>query len=204
MDDNSKKPDGNAAPDTGTGGWTGRLARHRSGLAALSFAESTVVPIPLETVVAPLMIGHPKRSLSIAFSIWLGCLAGASLFYFVGLWLRDPVVIPVIEWLGLMETYNDLNNDIDSGGVFWTVFLVSFSPAPMQLATLGTGAVGGNFLTFFAAIAASRGIRYFGLAFLAQVLGDRISKLNIPRRKLVPAIMVLIVAAWAAFQFLPL
>lgn len=40
--------------------WTGRLARHRSGLAALSFAESTVIPIPLQTIVAPLMVGHPK------------------------------------------------------------------------------------------------------------------------------------------------
>ncbi len=113
-------------------------------------------------------------------------------------------MIPVIEWLGLMETYEDLSNDINSGGVFLTVVLVSFSPAPMQLATLGTGAVGGNFLTFFAAIAASRGIRYFGLAILAQLLGDRISKLDIPKRKLVPVIMVLVVAAWAAFQFLPI
>jgi len=195
IDDNSAETD--------EGGWTDRLAGHKTGLAALSFAESTVVPIPLETVVAPLMIGHPKRSITIAIAIWLGCLVGASLFYFVGLWLRDPVVIPVIEWLGLMETYEDLSNDIDSGGVFWTVFLVSFSPAPMQLATLGAGAVGGNFLAFFAAIAASRGIRYFGLAILAQLLGDRISKLDIPKRKLVPGIMVVIVVGWAVFQFLP-
>lgn len=190
--------------ETESDGWTDRLAAHKTGLAALSFAESTVVPIPLETIVAPLMIGHPKRSITIAISIWLGCLAGASLFYFVGLLLRDPVVIPVIDWLGLMGSYDDLSNDINSGGVFWTVFLVSFSPAPMQLATLGAGAVGGNFLVFFTAIAASRGIRYFGLAILAQLLGDRINKLDIPKRKLVPAIMLLVVAGWAAFQFLPI
>lgn len=204
MANETKAPDGKSDSETDTEGWTDWLAGHRSGLAALSFAESTVVPIPLETVVAPLMIGHPKRSITIAVAIWLGCLAGASLFYFVGLWLRDPVVIPVIEWLGLIETYEDLSNDIDSGGTFWTVFLVSFSPAPMQIATLGTGAVGANFAVFFAAIAISRGIRYFGLAILAQLLGEKISELNIPKRKLVPSMISLIVFAWIVFQLLPI
>ena len=61
-----------------------RLARHRSGLAALSFAESTVVPLPLEVVVVPLMIGAPRRALTIALVIWLGCLAGASPFISLG------------------------------------------------------------------------------------------------------------------------
>lgn len=196
-------PDKTSDPEVESGDWTDRLARHRSGMAALSFAESTVVPIPLETIVAPLMIGHPKRAIAIAVAIWLGSLAGASLFYFVGLWLKDPVVIPVIEWLGLTQSYDQLSRGLDSGGLFWTVFVVSFSPAPMQLATLGTGAVGGNFAVFFAAIAASRGIRYFGLAILAQILGDRISQLDIPKRKLVPAAAVLILAVWIVLQLLP-
>jgi len=193
-----------AETDSTTEGWTGRLARHRTGLAALSFAESTVVPIPLETVVAPLMIGHPKRSITIATSIWIGCLAGAALFYFVGLWLKDPVVLPVIEWLGLTEDFNEMESDLEGGGLFWTVFLVSFSPAPMQLATLGAGAVGGNFAVYLAAIAASRGIRYFGLAILAQFLGERIAHLKIRKRKLVPALAILLLLGWGVFQLLPL
>lgn len=189
-------------PDNGN--WTYRLARHRTGLGALSFAESTVVPIPLEAVVVPLMIGHPKRSLSIAVTIWLGCLVGASLFYFVGLWLRDPVVLPVIEWLGLSRSFADMTGNLDGSGLFWTVFLVSFSPAPMQLATLGTGAVGGNFVVFLAAIAASRGLRYFGMAILTQLLGERIARLNIPKRKLVPIMVVVLLGGWAILQFLPI
>lgn len=186
--------------DTGLEGWTARLARHKTGLAAISFAESTVVPIPLETLVAPLMIGHPKRSLTIALAILIGCLMGASLFYFVGLWLRDPVVLPAIEWLGLTQDFNDMTEDLEGRGLFWTVFLVSFSPAPMQLATLSTGAIGGNFLVFFAAIAASRGIRYFGLAILSQLIGDRITKLDIPKRKLLPAIAAVLLLGWGAYR----
>ncbi len=186
--------------DDGFEGWTARLSRHRTGLAAISFAESTVVPIPLEMLVAPLMIGHPKRSLTIALAILIGCLMGASLFYFVGLWLRDPVVLPAVEWLGLTQDFNDMTQDLEGRGLFWTVFLVSFSPAPMQLATLSTGAIGGNFLVFFGAIAASRGIRYFGLAILSQLIGDRITKLDIPKRKLLPAIAAVLLLGWGAYR----
>ncbi|MFO7806343.1 MAG: hypothetical protein R6V30_11825 [Paracoccaceae bacterium] len=186
--------------DDGFEGWTARLARHRTGLAAISFAESTVVPVPLEMLVAPLMIGHPKRSLTIALAILIGCLMGASLFYFVGLWLRDPVVLPAIEWLGLTQDFRGMTEDLEGRGLFWTVFLVSFSPAPMQLATLSAGAIGGNFLVFFSAIAASRGIRYFGLAILSQLIGDRITKLDIPKRKLLPAVAAVLLLGWGAYR----
>lgn len=180
--------------------WTARLARHRTGLAALSFAESTVVPIPLETIVAPLMVGQHRHSMAIAVSIWIGCLIGSSLFFAVGYWLADPVVRPALEALGLLEGFEEMTGDLDRSGLFWSVFLVSFSPAPMQLATLGAGAVQGNFLTFIAAIALSRGLRYFGLAALAHFFGPRIAKLKIPTTKLVLSIFVAAVVIWGGWQ----
>lgn len=176
--------------------WTERLARHRSGLAALSFAESTVVPIPLETIVAPLMVGHHRHSTTIALSIWLGCLVGAALFYLVGLWLFDPVVRPVLDWLGLLEDFEVMTRDLEGSGFFWTVFLVSFSPAPMQLATLGAGSIQGSLPLFLAAIAASRGIRYFGLAVLAHLFGPRIAALDIPTGRIVLIALVLGLGIW--------
>jgi membrane protein YqaA with SNARE-associated domain len=177
--------------------WTRRLARHRRGLAALSFAESTVVPIPLETLVAPLMVGHHRHAMTIALSIWLGCLPGAALFYGLGLWLLDPVVRPGLEWLGLAEDFAAMAADLEGRGFFWTVFLVSFSPAPMQLATLGAGAAQGDFALFLAAIAASRGLRYFGLAILAQIFGARIARLGLPTGRIMLILLVAGVGIWA-------
>jgi membrane protein YqaA with SNARE-associated domain len=180
--------------------WTTRLARHRSGLAALSFAESTVVPIPLETIVAPLMVGHHRHSITIATAIWLGCLVGASLFYLVGFWLSEPVVQPVLDWLGLREDFESMTRDLDEGGLFWTVFVVSLSPAPMQLSTLGAGTVQGNFLVFLGAIAASRGLRYFGLAVLAMIFGPRIAEFHVPKGRLILTLFLILVGTWALIQ----
>ena len=182
-------------------GWMTRLAHHKTGLAALSFAESTVVPLPLETLVVPLMVGHPRRAMVIATAIWIGCLIGASLFYFVGLWIADPVVRPALDALGLSETFERMQERLDTEGLFWTVFLVSLLPAPMQLATLGAGAAGGNIAIFLAAIALSRG-RYFGLATIAQYAGDRIAHWGISKRYLVPGLALAFLILWAVYQVL--
>ncbi len=182
--------------------WTSRLSRNKRGLAALSFAESTVVPIPLETIVVPLMVGHPRRALRIALAIWLGCIVGATLFYGVSFLLADPVVHPVLNAIGLEDDFRKISQDLSGEGFFWTIFLVSFSPVPMQLATLGAGTVGGNPVVFIAAIALSRGLRYFGLAILAQLVGERIAHLDIPKRWLVLGLGVLLVVGWGVMQLL--
>lgn len=182
--------------------WTDRLSQSRIGLYFLSFAESTVMPIPLETLVAPLMIGHPRRSVVIAIVIWLGSLTGAALFYGIGYWLADPVVYPVLEWLNLAEGLKDMTARLDKDGLFWAVFLVSFLLAPLQLATLGAGVAQGNFLLFMLAVASSRGLRYGGLAVLALLLGRKIAALNIPTGRLVLVFGGVLFAGWAVLQLL--
>lgn len=193
-------PEGTAQSDVP--GWTDRLSNSRIGLAILSLAESTALPIPLEAIVVPLMVGHPKRALRIALVIWLGCLVGASLFYLVGYLLADPVVIPVLQYLGLEQSYNDMAERLSRGGLFWTVFLVSLLPAPLQFATLGAGAIGGNFAVFFVAITISRGLRYFGMAILAQFVGERIAHLNIPKRYLVLGLAAALLVGWGIMQLI--
>ncbi len=194
---------GDASDEPGQGsGWTDRLSRSKLGLALLSVAESTALPIPLEAIVVPLMVGHQRRALRIALVIWLGCLIGASLFYAAGYLLADPVVEPAMRMLGLEDRYDAMADRMSGEGLFWSVFLVSLLPAPLQLATLGAGAVGGNFAVFLTAIMVSRGVRYFGMALLAQFIGERIAHLNIPKRYLVLGLAATLLAVWGIAQLL--
>lgn len=173
---------------SGLGDWTRRLVSEDAGLRALgaaSFLESTIVPIPLETLVAPLMAAHPRRAYSVATAILIGCLIGALLFYLLASWLFDPVVAPALAWLGLDESFAEARAHLEGRSFFWAVFLVSVTPLPFQLATLGAGAVGGNAAIFMAAVASSRAIRYFGLAVLARLFGERALRLAGSRTRLV-------------------
>ena len=140
-------------------------------LTTASFLESTVLPIPLELLVAPLMAGRKARAFLIAAWMLLGCVVGAMLFYGLGLMLFEPVVKPALDALGLNQGAEDMRKRIGEDGVFWTVFVISVTPFPLQLATLGAGVAKANFLVFLAAIVLSRGIRYFGLAAIMHFLG---------------------------------
>ena len=146
-------------------------ASDRRSLLLGSFLESTIIPVPLELIVGPLMIRRDANAFVIAFWILLGCTLGALLFYGLGAALFDPVVKPILESLGQFNGAEEIKNQIGEEGAFWTVFLISFSPAPLQLATLGAGIAQANILTFLLAIILSRGIRYFGFAAIMHFAG---------------------------------
>lgn len=179
-----------------------RLAGSNVGIALLSAGESTVVPIPLEAVIVPLMVGYPRRAWAIATAALVGCLIGASLFYLVGQLLFEPVVAPLLDALSLRQTYDETLNGLSSTGYFWAVFLISVGPAPLQLATLGAGATDAAFAPFLAAVALSRSIRYLGLALICNLLGERIRRFNIPRWVTVSVGVVGLLALWIAMSLL--
>lgn len=183
--------------------WAERLAESRVGIAVLSMMESTVVPIPLEALIAPLMVSYTARAISIATAALIGCLLGSAIFYWVGRLALDPVVIPALQALGLEQQFDELRERLSSGNnAFWAVLLISLSPAPMQLATLGAGTVRANFVLYLGAIALSRGVRYYGLAILSKLLGERIENLKIPKRVSIPVAMLTLGGLWAAYKFL--
>ena len=67
--------------------------------------------------------------------------------------------------------------------------------------TLGyTGILAAAITSNIAAIGASRGLRYFGLALLAQLLGARLIHLHLHKRRLVPALMAALLLVWGIYQ----
>lgn len=146
-------------------------ATDRRSLMLGSFLESTVVPVPLELIVAPLMVRRDANAFVIAFWILVGCTLGALMFYGLGALLYDPVVQPILASLGEAEAAEKVKTQIGDEGVFWTVFVISVTPAPLQLATLGAGIAQANIVTFLLAIVLSRGLRYFGFAAIMQFAG---------------------------------
>jgi len=62
-----------------------------SGITFASFLESTIVPIPLEAVLIPLMQSRREKIWLIALMATLGCLIGALFGYALGYYLFDIV-----------------------------------------------------------------------------------------------------------------
>lgn len=185
--------------------WFKRLLDTRYGIwwsFAGALGETTVLPIPFEALLLPAMVADRSRAWILAAMALLGSIAGALIGYAVGLFLFDAVGTAFFEWMGYSSAFDDFQSRFAESG-FWAVFVIALSPAPIQVATVGSGFLGYSWVWFLAAVIPSRAVRYFGVAILAYALGPRAESF-VSRHKrttgfLTLAAAVLFVAAWIAF-----
>ena len=122
------------------------------GLTLASFLESTVVPIPLEALLIPLMQARRQQLFLLAALALLGCLLGASVGYGAGLWLFDAFGDQLLEWFANPEQFERARTAMADHG-FWFVLSVGVTPVPFQTAMLVAGATGYSFALFMLASA---------------------------------------------------
>ncbi|MFA7387255.1 MAG: VTT domain-containing protein [Thiohalobacteraceae bacterium] len=167
------------------------------GTFVASFAESTVVPVPLEAVLIPAMQANRDRLWRLATAALLGCIVGALVGYGIGYWLFGAIGDQLVAALGDPEQYRNALLQLRRNG-FWFVFSVGVTPIPFQIAMLAAGTAHYSLAGYLAATLLSRGIRYFGLALLVWKFGDRAQALVQRHRKTsVAAITAIVLAAWA-------
>ena len=148
-------------------------SRHMlSGIGFVSFLESTLVPIPLEALLVPLMQARRDKLWLIALMATIGCLLGALAFYAVGYFLFDVFETYITQTLTTQAQFDEFTQRMEDEG-FLFVFSTGVTPIPLQIATLAAGVTSYNLLLFILATALGRIIRYFGLAVLVFFLGDQ-------------------------------
>ncbi len=146
------------------------------GITLASFLESIIVPIPLETILVPLMQARRREILIIASLALLGCLLGASVGYAVGYFVFDAVGDQLVSLFATQEQYEQVRSQMQAKG-FWFVFSVGVIPIPFQIAMLAAGATQYSFALYLAASALSRSIRYYGLGLLVWIAGNQAQRL---------------------------
>ena len=112
-----------------------------AGIGAASFAESTVVPIPIETVLIPVSQLRRDKIWHIATVATLGCIVGALLGYAIGLWVFNLFESQIISLFGDQATFDDIMWRMNTEG-FWFIVLAGIAPIPLQLAMIAAGASG--------------------------------------------------------------
>ena len=75
------------------------------GITIASFLESTIVPIPLEAVLVPLMQARREKLWQIALMATLGCIVGALFGYALGYYLFDIIGDWVINTFSSPEQF---------------------------------------------------------------------------------------------------
>ena len=163
------------------------------GIGLASFLESLIVPIPLETILIPLMQARRDRIILISAIALLGCMLGASLGYALGYFIFDAIGEQLISLVSTEAQFEQVRQQMENKG-FWFVFSVGVTPVPFQVAMLAAGATQFSFVLFIVASTLSRSIRYFGLAALVWFAGNRAQKL-FEKHKLTASILLVVIVA---------
>ena len=140
-------------------------------LGAMSFAESSFFPIPVDVMLAPMCLADRERwiryaTIATAFSVLgglAGYLIGYGMFGAIEPWLKDS------HYWGAYETSRRWFDDY---GV-WVVFVAGFSPIPYKVFTIAAGVAVLNLPAFFLGSLIGRAARFFLVAGLVRLGGER-------------------------------
>jgi membrane protein YqaA with SNARE-associated domain len=167
-----------------------------SGITLASFLESTIVPIPLEAVLVPLMQARREKLWLIALMATLGCIVGALFGYALGYYLFDAVGDWVINTFSSPEQFENVKQQMQDQG-FWFVITLGIVPIPFQIAMLAAGATKYSIWLFLLASAIARSIRYFGLAIVVYYAGNQAERIiSKHKTKAMIGLTILILGLW--------
>lgn len=146
-------------------------SRHRLApyyLFGLSFAESSVFPIPPDVMLAPMALAKPNRAWLYATLTTIASVLGGVFGYLIGAFAFN-LVHPYLIHFGYEATYLQIEAAFKTWG-FWLMFIAGFAPIPYKLFTIAAGALHIPLLPFILGSTIGRGGRFF-LVALAMLWG---------------------------------
>jgi len=156
--------------------WTMDLAGHRHALlalAVLSFAESSIFPIPPYVLLIPMILAARERAWLIAGVCTAASVVGGVFGYAIGALLFDTLGQPIVEFYGYLDRYQEFQAGYEEWGA-WIVAGAGFTPFPYKVITITSGVMQLDFGVFMIASIASRGARFFLVAALLWYFGPPI------------------------------
>lgn len=182
-----------------------KLAAHKRAewaLAAVSFIESSVFPIPPDVLLMPMVLADRQKAWRLATIATLSSVIGGFLGYAIGYFLFEAAGRPILEFYHVMDKYDALKHSFDEWGA-WIIIAKGWTPIPYKFLTITSGALQFDLLAFAVASVISRGMRFFLVAGLLWAFGPPIRAFVEDRLALVTSLFVVIlVGGFVAIKYM--
>jgi membrane protein YqaA with SNARE-associated domain len=182
-----------------------RLSMHPKApwwLGIISFAESSFFPIPPDALLLPMVLARPDKAYRMAALCTAASVAGGVLGYIIGFFLFDVAARPILEAYGYGAGFQRFQELYGAWGL-WVILIKGLTPIPYKIVTIASGAAHFDFVVFLLASLATRGVRFFLLAFLVRRYGPPIQGFVEQRLTLVTSVVALaIVLGFVALKLL--
>jgi membrane protein YqaA with SNARE-associated domain len=154
--------------------WTIRLAEHRHAtwaLAAVSFIESSVFPIPPDVIMVPMCIAERKKAFFYATVCTVSSVLGGMLGYAIGYYAYETLGREIIDFYGFGKDFDALKLKYDEYGG-WIILAKGMTPLPFKILTILSGVLGLSLPVFIAASIGARAMRFYLVAALLWKYGE--------------------------------
>ncbi|MEI6986361.1 MAG: YqaA family protein [Rhodospirillaceae bacterium] len=185
--------------------WTMRQAERKNAvwvLAAVSFIESSVFPIPPDVLLIPIILANRRQAFMIAGICTVASVVGGGLGYAIGYFLFETLGRQILDFYHAMRHYDAFKAGFDQWGI-WIIIIKGMTPIPFKLVTIASGAFKFDLLLFTVAAVISRSMRFFLVAALLWKFGDPVRVFIEKRLTLLTTLfVVLLVGGFLALRLL--
>ena len=145
-------------------------------LSFVSFAESSFFPIPPDILLIPMIIAKKSKAWVYAFICTFSSVLGGVFGYAIGYFFYNSIGILIIDTYHLSNSFNVVGNYYNEYGVL-IVLGAGFTPFPFKFITIASGVFNLNIFLFIITAIVARGLRFYLLAGLLFVFGEKIKVL---------------------------
>lgn len=184
--------------------WVVSYANHPKAvwvLAAISFIESSISPIPPLPLLIPMCLANPKKAWHYAMVCAISSVAGGFVGYAIGYGLYETLGLWIISLYGLGDKAAELQKSTHDAW-FWILITKGLTPIPFKIATIMSGFLHFDLLKFTFATIIARVTFFFLFAAALRVYGNRIREFMEKQLKL--ATFILLFFLIGGFFVLPL
>jgi len=174
-------------------------------LAIEAFIESSFFPIPPDVMIVPMVVSKRNEFIQVALIATIFSVLGALFGYYIGYSLYE-IAIQIFEFYGY-EYSVTLKEKFSTGGGFkaWLgiLFTAGFTPLPFKLLTISSGIIHFNLTSFVFICIATRGLRFFLVAYLTYKFGSKFGPFlekKGGRWAIIIAVIIIIIAAGIYFH----
>jgi membrane protein YqaA with SNARE-associated domain len=159
--------------------WTLKKAEHKYSswiLSIISFAESSFFPIPPDILLIPMIIAKRVKAWTYAFICTLSSVLGGVAGYSIGYFFYNSIGILIVDTYHLSNSFSIFENYYNEYGML-IVLGAGFTPFPFKFITIASGVFSLNIFLFIITAIIARGLRFYLLASLLFIFGEKIKNL---------------------------
>jgi membrane protein YqaA with SNARE-associated domain len=145
-----------------------------TALAAISFTESSIFPIPPDVLQIALSVSRPRRAFLYAAVSAVASVAGGVLGWAIGWSLWQGVSGFFFDYVpGFSQEKFHYVERLYRDNAAVAIFAAAFTPIPYKIFTIAAGVFGVPLLTLVAASAVGRSLRFFLVAGVMRLFGEQ-------------------------------